>query len=194
MKTIQYKVDVNTGGANKGLDKTGKKTKNLGKDVKDVGKQTTDLNASFAALPGPIGSVISSLKMLRVAMLSSGIGAVVVAAGALAGLFVAATKKGAEFAKQMSTLKAVSGATAEQMDKLSTSAKDLGATTQFTAIQVGELQTEFAKMGFTTNQILDATEATLNLAALGSNLEDVQSENFEDQIISQMNLGFYLER
>ena len=35
---------------------------------------------------------------------------------------------------------------------------------------------------------------TLNLAALGSNLEDVQSENFEDQIISQMNIGFYLER
>lgn len=165
MKTIQYKVDVNTGSANKGLDKTTKKTKNLGKDVKNVGKQTTDLNASFAALPGPIGSVISSLKMLRVAMLSSGIGAVVVAAGALAGLFVAATKKGAEFAKQMSTLKAVSGATAEQMDKLSASAKELGSTTQFTAIQVGELQTEFAKMGFTTNQILDATEATLNLAA-----------------------------
>jgi len=165
MKTIQYKVDVNTGSANKGLDKTTKKTKNLGKDVKNVGKQTTDLNASFAALPGPIGSVISSLKMLRVAMLSSGIGAVVVAAGALAGLFVAATKKGAEFAKQMSTLKAVSGATAEQMDKLSASAKELGSTTQFTAIQVGELQTEFAKIGFTTNQILDATEATLNLAA-----------------------------
>ena len=165
MKTIQYKVDVNTGSANKGLDQTTKKTKNLGKDVKNVGKQTTDLNSSFAALPGPIGSVISSLKMLRVAMLSSGIGAVVVAAGALAGLFVAATKKGAEFAKQMSTLKAVSGATAEQMDKLSASAKELGSTTQFTAIQVGELQTEFAKMGFTTNQILDATEATLNLAA-----------------------------
>ncbi len=35
---------------------------------------------------------------------------------------------------------------------------------------------------------------TLNLAALGSNMEDVQSENFEDQVISQMNLGFYLER
>ena len=35
---------------------------------------------------------------------------------------------------------------------------------------------------------------TLNLAALGSNLEDVQSENFGDQIISQMNIGFYLER
>ena len=165
MKTIQYKVDVNTGSANKGLDQTTKKTKNLGKDVKNVGKQTTDLNSSFAALPGPIGSVISSLKMLRVAMLSSGIGAVVVAAGALAGLFVAATKKGAEFAKQMSTLKAVSGASTEQMNALSASAKDLGATTQFTAIQVGELQTEFAKLGFTTEQILASTEATLNLAA-----------------------------
>ena len=51
------------------------------------------------------------------------------------------------------------------MEALTQSAKDLGSSTQFTAIQVGELQTEFAKLGFTTQQILDSTKATLDLAA-----------------------------
>ena len=118
-------------------------------------------------MPGSIGRVVQSFKALKLAMLSSGIGAFVVVAGALAGLFAAATAKGAEFAKQMSTLKAILGdqGTVANMNALAKSAKDLGSTTQFTAVQVGELQTEFAKLGFVTDQILDATKATLDLAA-----------------------------
>jgi TP901 family phage tail tape measure protein len=165
MKQVNYKINVTTGNSDKNIKKTEKNVKGLGKDVKDVNKSSGNLNDSFAVMPGSIGRVVQSFKALKIAMLSSGIGAIVVAAGALAGLFAAATAKGAEFAKQMSTLKAISGATSEEMNALSKSAKDLGSTTQFTAVQVGELQTEFAKLGFTTEQILDATKATLDLAA-----------------------------
>lgn len=165
MKQVNYKINVTTGNSDKNIKKTEKNVKGLGKDVKDVNKSSGNLNDSFAVMPGSIGRVVQSFKALKIAMLSSGIGAVVVGVGALAGLFAAATAKGAEFAKQMSTLKAVSGATTEEMNALAKSAKDLGSTTQFTAVQVGELQTEFAKMGFTTGQILDATKATLDLAA-----------------------------
>ena len=165
MKQVNYKINVTTGNSDKNIKKTEKNIKGLGKDVKDVNKSSTNLNDSFAVMPGSIGRVVQSFKMLKIAMLSSGIGAVVVAVGALAGLFAAATAKGAKFAKQMSTLKAVTGATDKDMQALSQSAKDLGSSTQFTAIQVGELQTEFAKLGFTTGQILDSTKATLDLAA-----------------------------
>lgn len=165
MKQVNYKINVTTGNSDKNIKKTEKNVKGLGKDVKDVNKSSTNLNDSFAVMPGSIGRVVQSFKALKLAMLSSGIGAVVVGVGALAGLFAAATAKGAEFAKQMSTLKAVSGATTEEMNALAKSAKDLGATTQFTAVQVGELQTEFAKLGFSTQQILDSTKATLDLAA-----------------------------
>ena len=165
MKQVNYKINVTTGNSDKNIKKTEKNVKGLGKDVKDVNKSSGNLNDSFAVMPGSIGRVVQSFKALKIAMLSSGIGAVVVGVGALAGLFAAATVKGAEFAKQMSTLKAISGATDEEMKALGKSAKDLGSTTQFTAVQVGELQTEFAKLGFTTNQILDATKATLDLAA-----------------------------
>jgi hypothetical protein len=51
------------------------------------------------------------------------------------------------------------------MSALATNAKELGRSTAFTASQVVELQTEFSKLGFTTGEILNATEATLALAA-----------------------------
>jgi TP901 family phage tail tape measure protein len=70
-----------------------------------------------------------------------------------------------DFEAQMSKVRAVSGATAAEMDKLEASAKSLGASTMFTATQVGQLQEEYAKLGFTTREILAATAATLDLAA-----------------------------
>lgn len=165
MKQVNYRINVTTASSDKNIKKTEKNVKGLGKGVKDVNKSTTNLNDSLAVMPGSIGRIVQSFKALKVALLSSGVGAIIVAVGSLVGLFAAATKKGADFAKQMSTLKAVSGATEKEMEALAQSAKDLGSSTQFTAVQVGELQTEFAKLGFSTQQILDSTKATLDLAA-----------------------------
>lgn len=75
------------------------------------------------------------------------------------------------FEAEMSKVKAVSGATAEEFKALSDNAKDLGASTMFTAREVAQLQTEFAKLGFTATEITKVTESTLALAqASGSDL------------------------
>lgn len=75
------------------------------------------------------------------------------------------------FEFEMSKVKAVSGATAEEFAMLSKNAKDLGASTMFSAREVAQLQTEFAKLGFTATEITQVTDATLALAqASGSNL------------------------
>ena len=75
------------------------------------------------------------------------------------------------FEAEMSKVKAVSGATAEEFKMLSDNAKSLGASTMFTAREVAGLQTEFAKLGFTASEITKVTQATLNLAqASGSDL------------------------
>ena len=75
------------------------------------------------------------------------------------------------FEAEMSKVKAVSGATAEEFKALSDNAKDLGASTMFSASQVAGLQTEFAKLGFTASEITKVTESTLALAqASGSDL------------------------
>lgn len=75
------------------------------------------------------------------------------------------------FEQEMSKVKAVSGATAEEFEALSQNAKDLGASTMFSAREVASLQTEFAKLGFTATEITKVTESTLALAqASGSDL------------------------
>jgi predicted XRE-type DNA-binding protein/Arc/MetJ-type ribon-helix-helix transcriptional regulator len=69
------------------------------------------------------------------------------------------------FDQAQANLASVLGVTRDEMSKLTEQAKELGATTKFTAAQVSELQLEYAKLGFTQTQIEGMTEATLELAA-----------------------------
>jgi phage-related minor tail protein len=82
----------------------------------------------------------------------------------IAGMGAIAVNTFQAFELQMSKVKAVSGATAEEFQALEEDAKRLGASTIFSASQVAELQTEFAKLGFTAKEITQVTEATLALA------------------------------
>ena len=76
-----------------------------------------------------------------------------------------------EFEFTMAKVKAVSGATGDEFKKLTESAERLGRSTFFTASQVAELQLNFSKLGFTTEEILVMQEATINLSiATGSDL------------------------
>jgi len=59
---------------------------------------------------------------------------------------------------------AVSQATAPQLQSLTDVARELGATTSFTAGQVAGLMTELGRAGFKPDQIEDMTGAVLNLA------------------------------
>jgi hypothetical protein len=82
----------------------------------------------------------------------------------IAGLAAVAVNTFQAFELQMSKVKAVSGATGAEFQALSDDAKRLGESTIFSASQVAELQTEFAKLGFSAPEILKVTEATLALA------------------------------
>lgn len=70
-----------------------------------------------------------------------------------------------DFDQAQANLASVLGVNREDMAALTEQAKQLGATTKFTASQVSELQLEFAKLGFTQKDIQGVTEATLELAA-----------------------------
>lgn len=69
------------------------------------------------------------------------------------------------FEASMSEVKAITGATGKDFDDLTKSALDLGAATKFTAKEVSQLQVAYGRLGFTTKEILNATGATLDLAA-----------------------------
>ena len=78
-----------------------------------------------------------------------------------------------DFELGVAKLASVLGTTPDKINALTDDAKRLGESTIFAASQVSELQTEFAKLGFNEEQILNATEATLDLAAAtGSELSE----------------------
>ncbi|MGG1291370.1 phage tail tape measure protein [Bacillus smithii] len=68
----------------------------------------------------------------------------------------AAIQTGMEFDKQMSAIKAISGATGDQFEALRKQAIDLGATSAKSASEVAAGQLELAKAGFTVKQTLAA--------------------------------------
>jgi len=69
------------------------------------------------------------------------------------------------FEQAQADLASVLGVNVEEMKALTEQARELGATTRFTAGEVSELQKEFAKLGFDQTEIQAMTEATLQLAA-----------------------------
>lgn len=71
----------------------------------------------------------------------------------------------AQFEHTMSTVKAITGETSDGFKELEENARNLGRSTQFTANEVGNLQIAYGRLGFTKKEIIDATKATLDLAA-----------------------------
>jgi hypothetical protein len=69
------------------------------------------------------------------------------------------------FEQSQADLASVLGVNVEEMKELTDQARELGATTRFTAGEVASLQKEFAKLGFDQTEIQNMTEATLQLAA-----------------------------
>ena len=123
------------------------------------------LSKGLASARAGVLGMIPALGGLTTAIAATGIGALVIAVVALGAGMLSAIKVGAKFSKSLSTLKAISAATNEEMAVLSDQAKELGSTTAFTASQVVELQTEFAKLGFSVKEISEATPSVLDLAA-----------------------------
>ncbi len=83
----------------------------------------------------------------------------------LAGLATASVTTVAKFDDSMSQVAAISGATGNDLERLRDLAKDLGATTRYSASEAADAMTYLALAGYDTNQILEATPGMLNLAA-----------------------------
>lgn len=69
------------------------------------------------------------------------------------------------FEAAMSKVEAVSGATASEMNKLTEKAKEMGATTKFTAAESAEAFNYMAMAGWKTEDMLGGIEGILSLAA-----------------------------
>lgn len=78
-----------------------------------------------------------------------------------------ATRLIADFEQTMVTVKAVTGASDAEFQRLQATARQLGATTKFSAKESGEGLLFLARAGFEVNQAIQALPSTLDLAAAG---------------------------
>lgn len=72
---------------------------------------------------------------------------------------------GSSFEAGMSKVAAVSGASADDLERLTEKAKELGASTKFTATQTAEAMNYMAMAGWKTEEMLSGIDAVLGLAA-----------------------------
>lgn len=147
--------------------------------LKDFGTNLTDIGKKITATSKDIA-------------MNFGIATAVVGAG-----LYDAGKSAADFEAQMSRVKAVSNASASDMDKLKQSALDWGTKTQYSATQVGQAQEELLKAGVDLNTVLgQGLKDTLDLATAGEmNLADAATlastaiNSFADQKVTIKQAG-----
>lgn len=83
----------------------------------------------------------------------------------LGDLMKSVVDSGIAFDSSMSNVKAISGATSEQMQQLSDTAQELGKTTKFTSTEVADGFGYMAMAGWKTEDMLGGISGVLNLAA-----------------------------
>jgi TP901 family phage tail tape measure protein len=134
------------------------------KRLSDEVKRTKDRMKELSGQASATGSAIS--KFSKVAA------AIAAVTGAIEGLAKAFSKI-ADFEQANADLSTIIGKSVQEIEALTYSAMELGRTTEYTASQVTELQTELAKLGFNEGDIIKMQESVLHFAtALGTNLAD----------------------
>jgi TP901 family phage tail tape measure protein len=161
------------GQTNATLDQYKKTNEDLTNKVKNLEEQTkkyteAQKGASKAASDGGV-----TMKGLSQQLLGVASGAALVYRGItmLKEQLVAAVKSTIAFEKAMKEVQAISRASADQVQALTDNANKLGASTEKTAVEIAGLQKELAKLGFTSTEIIAASQAIVDLStATGENL------------------------
>jgi TP901 family phage tail tape measure protein len=133
--------------------------KSMLKEIRSLDSQLKKVDATVGQHQRNVGNYRDTLRGATGMLQSFGL--------ALGGVAIARNALGViiDFDTAVTDLGAISGKTADELAPLNQQAKDLGATTAFSATQVTELQIELAKLGFTTDQIGKSTEPLLSFAA-----------------------------
>lgn len=93
----------------------------------------------------------------------------------------------AGFEKSMLGLQAKTRASAAEMANLEAQARQLGATTQYSAKQTADAQNFLAQAGFNVNEVLSATPGILSLATAG-NLDLARAADIASNVLGGMGL------
>ncbi len=122
--------------------------------IKISGKVDNSLNAVSQKVDKAFSGIT---RITKSATLAGGAAATAAVTGAL--------KVGTSFESQMSTVEAISGAAEKQIMQLEEKAKEMGATTKFTATESGQAMEYMAMAGWKTKDMLNGIGGIMDLAA-----------------------------
>jgi len=136
-----------------------KETRRLRKEITVLDKRLKKVDASVGQFQRSVGNYGKAFGKVTNVLRNFGL--------AVGGLAIIRNITGIvrNFEQSQADLASVLGVNVEEMKALTEQARELGATTRFTAGEVAGLQKEFAKLGFDQTEIQAMTEATLQLAA-----------------------------
>jgi hypothetical protein len=180
-KTIN--IDVNSKKATKGIKDLEKGIDGVNKEVKETNKSTQAMSGTldkatggavskFTAFKGAIGSVTTGFKSLRVAIIATGIGALLIAVTALGQAFTRSEEGQNKFAKILGVIGSITG---NLLDLLS----DLGENIISVFENPKQAVTDFANL--IKDNIVTRFEGLLNLIPnLGKAVEQLFKGNFKE--------------
>lgn len=144
------------------------------------------IQKEFATLEGRTAAFEAHINR-SMAVMKTGAG-MMLGGAILAAPFIMATTYTMKFQEAMSSVRAVTQASAEDYKKLSDSAIELGKATKFTAVEASQGQYYLGLAGFTTNQILSAMPPLLSLASAG-NMDLARTADIVSDTITAMGLA-----
>ena len=155
------------------LDATGAKLREAGVDTSNLAQKDVELTAKIKELQAEQEKAADSAerfgdqtaKALDAIASSEVTSAVVDGLGKIKDAFVECIDIAGNFEEAMSTVEALSGASAQEMAALAEEAKDLGATTKFTAKEAGDAMGYMAMAGWDASDMLQGMDGVLQLAA-----------------------------
>ena len=155
------------------LQNTSDRLKEAGVDTNNLANEDAKLSAKLDELNKKQEEAGEGAKDFGVKGSSAieAVGAAIAAAGITVALkeiyegFKACSEIAAEYEATMSTVEALSGASAEEMELLSDKAKELGATTKFTATEAAQAMTYMGMAGWDAEEMLEGMSGVMSLAA-----------------------------
>lgn len=163
--------------------KNSKEAKSLSKEMKDLNGELKDNKQNLSDATEQAGEFADALEDADRKASSAATGGFTIFKGVVADLVSNGIQKGIEelknlslsavdtgmtFTSSMSNVKALSGATAEEMEALTEKAEEMGKKTSFTASQSADALGYMALAGWNTEEMLDGIDGVLNLAAASS--------------------------
>lgn len=153
-------------------------------ELQNLAKEAANANTALKKI-GDVGTTLETVggKVTSVGQsLTTHVTLPIVAAG------TAIVKTAGDFDQSMAQVKAITGATGEDIESLRDLAIDLGAKTAYSAVECADAMTEMGKAGWDTNQILAGMSGVLDAAASsGEGLASVST------IVADAVSGFGLE-